>query len=918
MSTDRGSSWKELAGGLSPDGHRSIEMPRSLDGRETVFRAVHHDRAGNVGSSKDDEMPIQVGVTELSVRADGRSLSASREVGIPFRSTIDRRAEIESIHLWYSTNGGIGWKGPVPVEVGQDVVHWTAPEDGDFGIVLVATDSVGSSEPTPGRGDLPEGSVLVDTQPPTVRLLGFDGGDVFYNQPTYEIRWDPAADENLGEDPIRLEYETDGEDWHAVAESVENTGRFAWRIPGGLGGTIRFRITARDEVGNVATSTGSGGLVVETTTPEIEVTSPSAGSLVNKKLVDIAFRMPKRGRLPLEKVTLWQSFDGGSGWQQAPGTYHARRTIREDGEGGYVIQYEGEEGENGIWLGAYDQAGNHNPNPLAGTRPQHEFEIDTTPPMVRIVGDPAGRIFSPGASVPVQWRTEEKHPADNPLEIRLSDSNGRDYSRSGVEDLPDRGSYEFELPKEDGLHYRVRVAISDAAGNVGTGETGEFMIDGTAPSSVALGPADWGQSNRVPIRFQARDNRGGTGVAQIELWSTPLDGPRQWSKAGEAPWDEDLTIPFQSSDGHFGLVSIAIDRAGNRETKQGFDLEGYPGPDTAPDFAVVVHSAGPRVRLVGPLDKGAVITGGEHPIEWETNWEPRPYQVPVVRVDLFFSRDSGRTWEPIAQGLENDPPYAWQVPGGPDEDRCRVRVVAYDRFGSTGEATSRSDFKIDNNAPRARIRFGDEVKAWVSPLYFQETGEDPAPDAEAALSTAARAYLDGRYPEAEAEAARAAELAPNSPEPHYLRALVAEATGADDAKVAFFLNQAIALDPFHAKAQNDLGRLHFRAGRFDEAAACFRRAVRGAEKKGEPPGDYHHNLGAALFRAKSYAGAAEALAAALAARELPDTHYYLALTYLALEKPDAARPHLEAVVRLYPEGSPYHEWANGSLDLAGD
>ncbi|MBI4615876.1 MAG: tetratricopeptide repeat protein [Planctomycetes bacterium] len=905
--------WNEVAAALPAEGRTDWAIPRELDGRRVAFRAVAADLAGNVGVS-GGTAPIDVGVKELAIAAEGKSLSASRDVRIPYRVVgLDPRARVEKIELWYSTDGGIAWKGPFEARTeGEREVLFQAPDDGDYGIVLVGTDSLGSAESPPARGQDPEATVLVDTKKPRVLILGFNAGDVYHNQPVYDVRWEPAADENLATRSIQIEYETEDGTKKAVVEATENAGRYPWTLPSGFGGRVRLSVTATDKVGNSTTSVAPAWLVVETTRPEVAILAPEG--LVNRLSVEVVFRLARTGRLPLEKVTLWRSFDGGSLWEQAPGTYHMKRTIRDLGEGKYGIDYEGRDGPNGLWLVAYDQAGNANVGPQAGQAPQRAFVIDTAPPEVVIEDDPSGEIGAPGARASVRWRSQDANPMTAPATIRLSDSSGREWNRVLAEGMSENGTHEFELPEENGLNFRIRVEVKDAAGNLGYAEGGEFMVDGVAPNSQVEGPSDWGNSNRIPFEVSVKDNASGTGASRIEVWATELGPERNWRMVGELPQPGSLVLPVDLPDGRYGLVSAAWDRAGNRETKAGF-ADGVPGRETSPDLVCEVHAKGPNVRLVGALARGGVFQGGEIPIEWETNWDRASFQIEVRDVALSFSADGGASWQPIAEGLPNQPPYKWQAPRDKDYETCRVRVRVVDRYDMWAETQTPEDFKLDNNAPRSKIGFGG-TKAWVSPLYFQLTGEDPSGEAAAALASAYEKYRAGELEAADLEARRAAELAPDRAEVVYLRALIARSRGEASGEIALLFSQAIALDPFHAKAHNDLGVLLLGAGRPEDAAASFRRAIRGAQNREAPPEElarYHHNLGLARYRMGDREAAIASFEAALGASTVPESHYYLALCLREEGKLEEARPHLEAVIRLFPADSEYRKWAAATL-----
>ena len=97
----------------------------------------------------------------------------------------------------------------------------------------------------------------------------------------------------------------------------------------------------------------------------------------------------------------------------------------------------------------------------------------------------------------------------------------------------------------------------------------------------------------------------------------------------------------------------------------------------------------PHVTVSAP-NGGELWTLGEtHDIEWTATDD-----VGVTSIDIYLSTDSGATFpHTIATGLANTGTYAWPIPAIATT-HARVKVVAHDGDGNSGEDMSNADFSI--------------------------------------------------------------------------------------------------------------------------------------------------------------------------------------------------------------------------------
>lgn len=104
----------------------------------------------------------------------------------------------------------------------------------------------------------------------------------------------------------------------------------------------------------------------------------------------------------------------------------------------------------------------------------------------------------------------------------------------------------------------------------------------------------------------------------------------------------------------------------------------------------ILDSQYPGVEVVYP-NGGEVFQVGD---QMNIQWTAEDSSFGASPVSIYFSADSGATFETIFTDISNVSPNAWQVPNSPTLNGL-IRIVAVDSFGLTGSDTSDLVFKID-------------------------------------------------------------------------------------------------------------------------------------------------------------------------------------------------------------------------------
>jgi Tfp pilus assembly protein PilF len=161
---------------------------------------------------------------------------------------------LDSVVLWYTADRGQSWHQYGADDDRRSPLAFNAPSEGLFGLFFVVTNATGASSQAPTANTRPHQWVYVDYTPPILQLHEARLTTVM-GQAVVQIRW-TAIDAHLTNRPIELAYRPfSSETWYPItAAALANTGRYDWRTPVDLTGSVAIRATVTDEGGHRVTS----------------------------------------------------------------------------------------------------------------------------------------------------------------------------------------------------------------------------------------------------------------------------------------------------------------------------------------------------------------------------------------------------------------------------------------------------------------------------------------------------------------------------------------------------------------------------------------------------------------------------------------------------------------------------------------
>jgi hypothetical protein len=158
------------------------------------------------------------------------------------------------VELWSTRDGGITWQRSAVDDDGQSPINVTLPVADLYGFRLEIVPDLPDSGGGPRSGEMPEGWIGVDDEPPHVevveatRIAGAEPGGVL-------IRW-VARDRLLMPKSVRLLHSPSADGpWATIAEGLDAQGEYRWQPDRGCPTRVFIRAEAVDAAGNVGRTT---------------------------------------------------------------------------------------------------------------------------------------------------------------------------------------------------------------------------------------------------------------------------------------------------------------------------------------------------------------------------------------------------------------------------------------------------------------------------------------------------------------------------------------------------------------------------------------------------------------------------------------------------------------------------------------
>jgi hypothetical protein len=391
------------------------------------------------------------------------------------------------------------------------------------------------------------------------------------------------------------------------------------------------------------------------------------------------FRIPIRidpaHRKDIKELCLFASLDQGKTWQQVA-------VVLPDQDS--FAYYAPSDGVYWFTVCAIDKNGERDPKDVYAVPPNQKILVDTLPPVVRITS-----AERQGNDVVVNWEMQEEHPDLDSLKLEYRTPDMAPDQWLIVPWSPASNRQARFQPKAPGP-VSLRLQVQDTAGN-------QAKTNAEAPAALASG---------------LNNTAGYPGGSPNPASPAPPPGqPPQWD-AGAAqtaslqrtdPRFNGLTPPAQGYNSMppspYGQPSpVGSDPSGRMVASSG----AMPGPGAMAAAGVGTSTAGR-----GPLPELTLINTNQVTLDYVAKAGPSGIAV----VELWATRDDGRTWEKFAENQNLTPPMTITLPA---EGVYGFSLVVRSRNG-LGKAPP-----LPGDAPEIRLEYDKTLP--VAELYA------PVPD----------------------------------------------------------------------------------------------------------------------------------------------------------------------------------------------
>lgn len=463
--------------GANSGSYRDIETTVGPEaGPVEVYKVHHHGSATSSFTNWLAATTPKVGVV---------SCGTGNTYGHPTASAITRLHTAGVKTYWTETGSGVaplsGWD---KVSNGQIVISATWEPGGVDTIRGTGFADTFTNSGTPG-----------DLTAPVANLTSPDGGEQWKVGSSHAITW--TASDDVGVTGVDLAWSTDGgATWSPIADSLPNTGSFAWTVPASATTSGFARVVAHDAAGNLGADSSLAAFTVDWWT--IAASAGAGGGITPAGTVDVA--------------------EGASaGFTIAPGTGFAIA--------GLVV--------DGVPVGAQT---NYSFDGVAADHTIAASFLDVAAPVVAVTSPAGGETWAQASVHDVTW-TAGDNAGVTSVAIEYSAHGDAGPWVPVASGLANSGAYAWTVPSLDTDSALVRVTAYDATNNAGVGTSAGLFSLGSGTVGVGGGPVALALARPTP-NPSAGETRiafalPGSGPVRLEIFD--LSGRRVWADAGVLP-----------------------------------------------------------------------------------------------------------------------------------------------------------------------------------------------------------------------------------------------------------------------------------------------------------------------------------------------------------------------------------------------
>jgi len=291
---------------------------------------------------------------------------------------------------------------------------------------------------------------------------------------------------------------------------------------------------------------------------------------------------------------------------------------------------------------------------LAGNKLSDEsdavFEIDTTAPVVDLTSLAGGEMLKGGLSVDLAWTATDEN-LDDDYSATLEYFDGSIWHPITLSE-----NDKWTVPSDNTNTAKIKVSVTDKAGNVGSDESGDFTIDSTAPVvTIAIENAFYGPStyDAGVINGTVSDDAIGSGVDQVDLTISKDDnGVKYWNGSawqtektsiiaiGTTEWTYDIGAGTLTDGVTYRVNASAVDIVGNVTAVGSEVSDSFTYDNIEPVVVINSPTAGLLTNTASQTVSGTFTEINLDSIKVKVNESDEVGATPGVDVDTFSAEVS--------------------------------------------------------------------------------------------------------------------------------------------------------------------------------------------------------------------------------------------------------------------------------------
>ena len=479
------------------------------DGLKTIY-AFTKDVAGNTSVSSNISMTLDTTPpTAPLANLTSPDISASTVVNFSIADCLDRPYVLVSESLLAPSVNDPNWQACSTLPGSLSFTLMSPAMQGTHSLYVYAKDSVGNISTSATAS-----SMIYDTTNPTLNLstvLGaiYKGGDI--------ITLNFSASDTNGLSSLKLYYTSNGSIYSLLGSLAINATNYSWTLPYDNTVSAKLKLVALDN-STIANETivYSNVFTIDSTASTAPLMARSSSQYSSSNIVSInttctadyyQILYSESATTPSLADTKWESCSPIKSYTTTTG-----------------------DGLKTIYAFTRDAAGN------ISSSSNITMTLDTTLPIVALTNFNSG-FFQGGTSQSITWSASDTNLTNSPLSLSYT-TDGVNYIAL-ASNLTNSGSYSWTLPSIDSATVKLKITVTDLAGNSSVAISNNFVIDSTPPSVDGLsinGGALTTTNNNVPISLNAHDS-----VSKIQFFCLKYDDTTK-PLLNSACW-KDVTAP---------------------------------------------------------------------------------------------------------------------------------------------------------------------------------------------------------------------------------------------------------------------------------------------------------------------------------------------------------------------------------------